>query len=60
MTLLHAVCLAIYWLAYSVLAAVIEVVSTLPATPVSSVLWVLAAAVVLLAGHTYAPVRRQP
>lgn len=60
MNVLHAVCLAVHWLAYSVLAMAVELAAAVALDPAVAVLGVLAAAVVLLAGSTYQPTRRQP
>lgn len=60
MTVLHALCLAVHWLAYSVLAMTVELAAQVALEPAAAFLGILAAAVVLLAGLTYAPTRRQP
>ena len=57
MTVLHAVCLAVHWLAYSVLAMTVELAAQLALDPAAAVLGIVAAAVVLLAGLTYAPTK---
>ena len=59
MTFLHLLLAAVRWLAYTSLAVAVEVASVLPADPGVSVAGVLTAALVLLAGLTYAPARRQ-
>ena len=57
MTVLHVLLAAVYWLAYTSLAMAVEVAAMLAADPTAGVIGVLAAAVVLLAGLTYAPTK---
>ncbi|MER6534371.1 hypothetical protein ABT215_11270 [Streptomyces sp900105755] len=58
MSVLHMVCLAVHWLAYSVLAMAVELAATVALDPRVAFLGAFAAAVVLLAGTTYQPRRR--
>lgn len=55
MNVIHAVCLAVHWLAYSVLAMTVELAAVIALDPAVTFVGVLAAAVVLLAGTTYQP-----
>lgn len=55
MSILHTVCLAVHWLAYSVLAMAVELAAEVALDPHLAFLGALGAAVVLLAGTTYQP-----